>query len=331
MKVDRNQKEMKKNKAHLPVMLTEVLEGLNIQKEGIYIDATFGRGGHSKAILEQLGQQGQVFALDKDSEAEKAAKILSANDPRFHFEKGSFARVYAFCEARGLVGKVAGVLMDLGVSSPQLEEANRGFSFQLEGPLDMRMDQSQGPSAADWLNSAEEAEISRVLKEYGEERFHKKLAHAIIRARTERPIQTTLELVEIIKKANPAWERQRHKHPATRSFQAIRIYINRELEDLIEGLGQALEVLQPTGRLVVISFHSLEDRIVKQFIQKNEQGAGDKLPSYLPLPTSMLDALNQGKKCHRVGKKQKASSTEIAENPRARSAILRVAEKESVL
>lgn len=305
---------------HQSVMVEEVLAGLNIQKQGIYIDATFGRGGHSKAILDQLNQEGRVLAMDKDPEAEQVALELCANDSRFAFRRGSFSGVYAFCQELGLVGKITGILMDLGVSSPQLEQASRGFSFRLEGPLDMRMDPSSGISAAEWLNSAEEAEISRVLKEYGEERYHRRMARAIINARSQAPIVTTLQLAEIITKANPAWER--HKNPATRSFQAIRIYINRELEDLTLGLEQALEVLLPKGRLVVISFHSLEDRIVKRFIQKNEQG--DMIPSYLPLTIH-----NVGKKCHRIGKKIKASQSEIAQNPRSRSAILRIAEKEA--
>lgn len=306
---------------HQAVMVNEVLEGLNIQKQGIYIDATFGRGGHSKAILAKLNEEGRVFAMDKDPEAEQAAKDLSANDPRFVFKRGSFSGVYAYCEELGLVGKIAGILMDLGVSSPQLDKPSRGFSFRLDGPLDMRMDPSSGISAAEWLNTAEEAEISNVLKEYGEERFHKRMARAIINARSQSPITTTLQLAEIITKANPAWER--HKNPATRSFQAIRIYINRELEDLTLGLEQALKVLLPEGRLVVISFHSLEDRIVKRFIQKNEEG--NSVPHYLPLPTE-----NFGKKCLRIGKKRKASEAELALNPRARSAILRVAEKIAV-
>jgi 16S rRNA (cytosine1402-N4)-methyltransferase len=315
MKTNMNKNEIE----HQSIMVNEVLEGLNIQKQGIYIDATFGRGGHTKAILEKLNQEGRVYALDKDPDAELVAQDLSANDSRFSFKRGSFSGVYAFCQQLGLVGKIAGILMDLGVSSPQLDTAARGFSFRLDGPLDMRMDPTVGISAAEWINSAEETEISEVLKEYGEERFHRRMARAIINARSQSPITTTLQLAEIITKANPAWER--HKNPATRSFQAIRIYINRELEDLALGLEQALEVLLPKGRLVVISFHSLEDRIVKRFIQKNEQG--DIVPSYLPLPIH-----NNSKKCHRVGKKIKASMLELAQNPRARSAILRVAEKE---
>lgn len=308
---------------HQSVMVKEVLEGLNIQEQGIYIDATFGRGGHSKAILQQLNKEGRVFAMDKDPEAEAVAKTLSANDARFTFKKGSFSGVYDFCQELGLLGKVSGILMDLGVSSPQLDNPVRGFSFRLEGPLDMRMDPSTGISAAEWLNEAEETEISRVLKEFGEERFHRRIARAIINARSQKPIMTTLELAQIVTKANPAWER--HKNPATRSFQAIRIYINRELEDLASGLEQALEVLLPKGRLVVISFHSLEDRLVKRFIQKNEALDSDNIPSYIPLPIH-----NEKKKCHRVGKKIKPSELEIARNPRARSAILRVAEKEDV-
>ncbi len=309
-----------KEDEHQSVMVKEVLEGLNIQKQGIYIDATFGRGGHSEVILNELSKEGRVIAMDKDPEAQKVAEALSVADPRFVFKRGSFSGIYTLCEELGLLGEVAGILMDLGVSSPQLDTASRGFSFRLDGPLDMRMDPSVGISAAEWLNTAEEAEISRVLKEYGEERFHRRMARAIINARTMSPITTTFQLAEIISKANPAWER--HKNPATRSFQAIRIYINRELEDLALGLEQALEVLQPKGRLVVISFHSLEDRIVKQFIQKNAQGM--IFPSYLPIPPQPM-----GKKCHRIGKKMKASKAEIAANPRARSAILRVAEKEA--
>jgi len=303
---------------HQPVMVEDVIEALNMQAKGIYLDATFGRGGHTKALLEHIEAEGRVWALDRDPEALPIAQSLCAQDPRFFFKKGNFSDLYAFCEEQGIVGSVNGIIMDLGVSSPQLDTPERGFSFRLDGPLDMRMDPTQGTSAAEWINSAEESEIAMVLKEFGEERFHRRIARAIITARVWHPITTTLQLAAIVKKANPIWEQR--KHPATRSFQAIRLWVNRELEALALGLEQGLRVLKPGGRLAVISFHSLEDRMVKQFIRKNEQGT--VIPRHLPVYGDRLNAI-----CRRVGKKKRPSPHEILNNPRARSALLRVTEK----
>lgn len=314
--------ELKNEAEHQSVMVTEVLQGLNIQKEGIYVDATFGRGGHSRALLKQLGSLGRLIALDRDPEAIPFATQLSLEDQRFSFRHVAFSKLGSIMEELGLCGKINGILLDLGVSSPQLDNDLRGFSFRREGPLDMRMDTTTGISAAEWLNSAEEEEIDQVLKEFGEERFHKRIARAIIFARTERPITTTLQLAEIIKKN--VRSREKHKHPATRSFQGIRIFINRELEELSDALEQALKVLAPNGRLVVISFHSLEDRIVKRFIQKNERGI--PLPKNIPIRAEEVEPL-----LRRVGKKMKPSNEEIQNNIRARSAILRVAEKGRIL
>lgn len=312
---------------HISVMVDEVMEGLNIKQNnrqedgvaqnGIFVDATYGRGGHTRALLDHLGKDAKVFAMDRDPEAAKGAHQLEARDPRFHFQSQSFSHLAEFCADYGITGKVNGLLLDLGVSSPQLEEGARGFSFLNKGPLDMRMDPTQGISAADWINTAEESTIQFVLKEYGEERFSKRIAHAIVQARNTSPIHTTDELADIVSKAHPAWEK--HKHPATRSFQAIRIFINNELEELSSCLEQSLTVLAPHGRLVAISFHSLEDRMVKRFIQKYER---DTHPKDLPIQASEVNS-----KLKRVGRKQKPSDKEVSENRRARSAVLRVAER----
>jgi 16S rRNA (cytosine1402-N4)-methyltransferase len=303
---------------HQSVMIQEVLEGLNVQSDGYYIDATFGRGGHARAILAKLGSKGRLWVMDRDPEAIKVALQLEGKDPRVKSWRGSFSGLYAFCKETGILGKVNGITMDLGVSSPQLEIAERGFSFHKEGPLDMRMDPANGISAAEWLNEAEESEISWVLKTYGEERFHRRIARAIIAARKLAPINSTLKLAEIVAKANPAWEK--HKNPATRSFQAIRIFINNELDEISLGLEQTLEILASLGRLAIISFHSLEDRLVKQFIQKHERG--DIYPVGLPV---MGNSFNQSLTW--VNRKIRPSLQEIEQNIRARSAILRVAEK----
>jgi 16S rRNA (cytosine1402-N4)-methyltransferase len=306
------------NIEHIPVMLEPVLQGLNIRSEGIYVDATFGRGGHARAILDKLNQKGRLLVLDRDPEAIFEANTLAASDKRVAVKHGSFRNLYALCEAENVIGKVEGILFDLGVSSPQLDSANRGFSFKSDGPLDMRMDPLTGISAADWLNSEEEAFISTVLKTLGEERFHRRIARAIIAARNVAPITTTRQLAEIVSKANPAWEKI--KHPATRSFQAIRMFINNELEEITLGLDQALEILAEGGRLAVISFHSLEDRLVKRFIQKHEKG--DEYPIGLPILASQMN-----QRLRRLGRSIKPSEREIAKNKRARSAILRLAEK----
>lgn len=303
---------------HESVMVTEVINGLNINPAGIYIDATFGRGGHSRAILEKLNNKGRLLAMDRDIAAVPYANALAKNDARFTFIKSPFSKIIELSESQKVMENVDGILMDLGVSSPQLNTPERGFSFRLMGPLDMRMDQKANHSAADWINAAKEEEIDFVLKTYGEERFHRRIAKAIVNARLEGKISTTQQLSEIISKAHPAWEK--HKHPATRSFQAIRIFINNELGELREALEGSLKALKNHGRLVVISFHSLEDRIVKQFIQSHEQG--ESYPRGLPILNKDIH-----KSLIHVGRKQKPTQEEVSRNVRARSAVLRVAEK----
>jgi 16S rRNA (cytosine1402-N4)-methyltransferase len=303
---------------HLPVLLAEVLENLAIKSDGIYVDATFGRGGHTQAILNQLGPAGRLLALDKDPEAILHARQLFATDARFSIEHGSFASLQACLERQNCFGKVDGILLDLGVSSPQLDDPDRGFSFMRDGKLDMRMNSSQGKDAAEWLASVEEEALAKVLWEYGEERFSRRIARSIVAKRQETPITTTKQLAEIVSAAIPRW--QKGKHPATRSFLAIRIAINQELDDLEQVLVQSLEALTVKGRLAVISFHSLEDRLVKRFIQYHEQG--DVFPAGMPVKQSMYK-----QRLKRIGRAIKPSAREIAFNPRARSAILRIAEK----
>ena len=302
---------------HLPVLLQEAIRGMNIKPDGRYIDGTFGRGGHSEAILACLGDDGRLLAFDKDPRALQTAQDKFSHDPRFTIVQDSFAHMASHIAGQGWDG-VDGVLLDLGVSSPQLDDASRGFSFQKDGPLDMRMDTSRGETAAQWLSSASEKEIAQVLKEYGEERFAKRIARAIVAARKEKAITTTSQLSSIVAAANPAWEKG--KDPATRSFQAIRIYLNRELEDLEQCLSEVSGLLNPGGRLVVISFHSLEDRIVKQFMRK--QSKGDDFPPDLPVTQSQLKP-----KMKLIGKATRASDSEVERNPRARSAVMRIAEK----
>lgn len=303
---------------HLPVLFHEALEALNIIPDGIYIDGTFGRGGHSRAILEALGASGRLLGIDKDPDAIASARHMFADDERFFIRQGSFAELARFADASGFAGRVNGVLLDLGVSSPQLDRAERGFSFLNDGPLDMRMDNSSGISAAEWINVAEADEMAQVFKTYGEERFARRIARAIVEARSAQPIETTGRLAEIVAAANPAWEKG--KHPATRCFQAIRIHINRELDDLRACLDQSLQVLAPGGRLAVISFHSLEDRIVKRFMRDAERG--DPFPAGLPVTEQQRNS-----RLARIGKAIKPSRREVEENPRARSAVLRVAER----
>ena len=305
--------------SHRPVLLDECLDALNIKPEGVYVDATFGRGGHAQEILAKLGPDGRLLGLDKDPQAVATARQKFANDARFSIHHGSFAELAQVVEASGLFGRVNGVLMDLGVSSPQLDDASRGFSFMRDGPLDMRMDNTHGMSASVWLAQAKEAEIARVLKDYGEERFANRIARAIVAARQESLIETTGQLAAIIKSVMPK-QRDQDKHPATRSFQGIRIFINQELDDLRSCLDRVVEVLASGGRLAVISFHSLEDRIVKRFMR--DQARGDDFPSDLPVT---VDQLNP--KMRLVGKAIRASNEELDLNPRARSAVLRVAEK----
>ena len=306
-----------KEYGHTPVLVNEVLNGLKLRPDGFYVDCTFGRGGHTLAILGRLGGEGRVLAFDKDPDAVTFAGKLAESDRRFSCIRGSFTNLYQEIERLGRVGKVDGVLFDLGVSSPQLDEGSRGFSFSKEGELDMRMDPATGISAADWINRAEERELARVLFEYGEERYARRIAAGIARARKQSRITTTTQLAGIIASTVP--KRERDKHPATRSFQGIRIFINNELEELRQGLAAAVKVLASGGRLVVISFHSLEDRIVKRFMR--DLADADPYPKDLPVPTDSLHP-----KLRVVGKVVKPRAEEIESNPRARSARLRIAE-----
>ncbi len=309
---------MNTQQSHVTVLLNEAVSALNIRSNGKYVDATYGRGGHSQRILAQLDAEGQLLAIDKDPQAIEHGQQVAQQDARFTIEHGSFASLEKIILQHGWHGEVDGILIDLGVSSPQLDDAKRGFSFQTDGPLDMRMDTSSGISAAQWIATAKEEDIANVLYEYGEERFSRRIARAIITARQQQPIHTTKQLSAIVAAANPKWEK--HKDPATRSFQAIRIYINNELDDLKECLKQAVSVLKSGGRLVVISFHSLEDRIVKSFIREMEKG--NDLP--LDLPVAHVDVISI---LRHIGKAVKPANMEIENNPRARSAIMRIAEK----
>lgn len=305
---------------HQTVLYAEALEQLAIKPDGIYLDCTFGRGGHSRGILAGLSELGRLLALDRDADAISSAEAEKLNqDPRFELNHASFAELTAVAERKGYTGKVDGILMDLGVSSPQLDIAERGFSFLRDGPLDMRMDTGRGLSAADYLARVEESELVRILFEYGEERFAKRIARAIVSQRQQAPVATTLELARLIEQSVPF--RDKHKHPATRSFQAIRIEINQELEQIKTGLQQALDVLAPGGRLVVISFHSLEDRIVKRFIRDQSGAKND--PGKLPVRERDIE---QGL-LRKIGKSIRAQAQELRDNPRARSAVMRVAEK----
>ncbi len=306
------------DQSHLPVLLAEVTENLSVKADGIYVDATFGRGGHAQEILKRLGENGKLILIDKDPLAIAHAKQTFGKDPRCVIKHGSFAKLSMILEDLGLVGKVDGILLDLGMSSPQLDDADRGFSFQREGKLDMRMNTTEGQSAAQWIATVKEEDLANTLWAYGEERFSRRIARSIVKHRLENPITTTKELAEIVAAAIPRWEKG--KNPATRSFQAIRIEINHELDELKQVLDQCLEGLSVKGRLLVISFHSLEDRIVKRFIQTHEKG-GD-FPPGLPVTHDMWHP-----RLKRIGKAVKPSSQEVAVNARARSAVLRIAEK----
>ena len=304
--------------SHQPVLLREVLAGLSIEPDGVYVDGTFGRGGHAGAILAMLGPEGKLLAMDKDPEAVQSATLQFGSDPRFEIEQGSFTMLGRMVEKQHLQGQVNGLLLDLGVSSPQLDDALRGFSFSADGPLDMRMDSTQGISAAQWLQEADQQQISKVLKTYGEERFSWRIAGAIVASRDAQPLQSTRQLAELIEAAVPV--REKHKHPATRSFQAIRIFINHELDDVIAVLEQVPDMLAVRGRMAVISFHSLEDRIVKRFIR--DEYRGEQPPQEFPLA-----GMDYQPRLKPVGKAIRASEDEVAGNPRARSAVLRIAER----
>lgn len=312
---------MKEVPEHKPVLLQESIAALNIKPNGVYVDATFGRGGHSRLILDNLNENGRLIAFDKDHTAiEHANKNITDN--RFTIVHGSFTKLKQTLTELEYFGKLNGILLDLGVSSPQIDTNERGFSFQQDGPLDMRMDTQTGVSAAEWLADTDEKTIADILWRYGEERFSRRIARKICEYRKTKPLTRTTELADIVKSCYPRPKNKQKKtiNPATRTFQAIRIYVNNELEDLSQVLTDAVEALAPGGRLVVISFHSLEDRIVKQFIRKGVQG--EDLPSNLPL---MQTELNQTLKA--IGKFSLASEEEVQINPRSRSAKLRIAEK----
>ncbi len=305
---------------HLPVLFNEAMRELSIKPDGIYIDCTFGRGGHSKGILQRLDQGGKLLALDRDLDAiqsDYAQELIK--DSRFQLKHSCFSGLQKIVEGLEWLGMVDGILMDFGVSSPQLDNANRGFSFMHDGPLDMRMDCSTGLSAAEWLAEVSEQELMHVLFDYGEERFARRIAHAVITQRLETTLQTTKQFADLVIQAIPI--KEKHKHPATRSFQAVRIAINSELEEIKIVLDQAVNILVPGGKLAVISFHSLEDRIVKRFIRDESRGKYN--PTKLPLLKEELASIRL-KKC---GKAIKAGADELAQNSRARSAVMRIAQR----
>ncbi len=308
--------------AHVPVLLEPVLKGLNLRRDGRYVDGTFGRGGHSRAILEQLNADGQLIAIDRDPQAIASAAPALANDPRLTLIRSEFANLATCIDRRGLTGQVDGLLLDLGVSSPQLDQAERGFSFLRDGPLDMRMDPDSGVAASEWLETVEEAELKRVIKQFGDERYAARIARAVVAARAQTPILRTHELAAIVEQAVPAGRPKRgpKKHPATKTFQAIRIFINKELEQLEAALSQCIDVLAVGGRLCVISFHSLEDRMVKRFIRD----ASREAEQYRGMPNVPAEFQPKLKP---IGKVISATADEIAENVRSRSARLRIAER----
>jgi len=303
---------------HTTVLLHEAVDALVVDPGGFYVDGTFGRGGHTAELLSKLSAEALVVAIDKDPQAIAEGERRFSEDPRLQLVHGSFADLSEIVAQMGKSGELSGVLLDLGVSSPQLDQAERGFSFMRDGPLDMRMDTSKGLSAAEWIASADEQEIARVIKEYGEERFARRMASAVVAERAKTPITRTVQLAGILAAAHPAWERG--KHPATKAFQAIRIFINRELDDLEALLEQIIDTLKVGGRLVVISFHSLEDRRVKRFIRDQDQGI--KLPKNLPIRD-----IDRGVRLIKVGKAVKPAGTEVDGNVRSRSAVMRIAER----
>lgn len=304
------------------MLLEEVLAALAVRPEGLYVDATFGRGGHTARILEALGPQGQLVALDRDPAAIEAGRVRFRQEPRIHLVQAEFAQLAAAVRSQAAQRLCAGILLDLGVSSPQLDDPARGFSFSQDGPLDMRMDPTRGRPVSAWLAQAGRDEIRRVIGTLGEERFAGRIANAIVRARAETPLQTTGELAALVAAAVPT--REGGRHPATRTFQALRMHINDELGQIEQGLSQALPLLAPGGRLVVISFHSLEDRLVKQFMRRHSEP--DAGLAGVPLRAAELRAARPPA-LRRVGRKQRPTDAEIAANPRARSALLRVAER----
>jgi 16S rRNA (cytosine1402-N4)-methyltransferase len=300
----------------VPVLLEEAVEGLNVRADGVYIDCTFGRGGHSRRILQRLGAGGRLIALDRDPDAVRAGEEI--DDARFVMLHGAFGRLAEIASRAG-ISNANGILLDLGVSSPQLEDAGRGFSFRFDGPLDMRMDTSRGTTAAQWLARATESEIREVIRNHGEERFAKQIAAAIVAARARGPVDTTRQLAAIVAQAVPT--REARQDPATRTFQALRIHVNQELEELSLALPQCLDLLAPAGRLVVISFHSLEDRIVKRFLRRH--AAAETLPPRLPVRARDMAP----PRVRLIGRARRPAASETAANPRARSAVMRIAEK----
>jgi 16S rRNA (cytosine1402-N4)-methyltransferase len=305
--------------SHQPVLLAEALASLAVARDACYVDCTFGRGGHAAAVLDALGPDGRLVALDRDPAAIAAARARFGGDPRFTIHHAPFSSLARILEGEGLMGRVAGILLDLGVSSPQLDDPARGFSFQAEGPLDMRMDPTSGESAAQFVARASERELEQTIRELGEDRFAKRIAHAIVAARAAAPIADTARLAAVVAAAVPT--REPGKHPATRTFQALRLRVNRELDELSAVLPQCVAALAPRGRLAVISFHSLEDRAVKRFMRNAAQphaALDPRLPPPPDLPAATLRV---------VGKAQTAGEAELAANPRARSAVLRVAER----
>ena len=306
---------------HVPVLLEEALQALQVKQDGVYVDATYGRGGHAREILQRLGAHGQLLVFDRDPQACEDARRKFGADARMKITQGPFSLLERTIDNLGLAGKINGILFDLGVSSPQLDDARRGFSFRTDGSLDMRMNPQAGESAADWIRRAEENEIARVIREYGEERFAKRIARVIVSEREIEPIMTTRRLAEIVTRAVPS--REKNKDPATRTFQAIRIHVNRELEELREVLPQTIRLLATGGRLVAISFHSLEDRIVKHFLRA--EAKGDDLPPDFPVRHDHFRP-----RLKTVGKAIRAGDAEARRNPRARSAVLRVAERTEV-
>ncbi|MDQ7727471.1 16S rRNA (cytosine(1402)-N(4))-methyltransferase RsmH [Halomonas sp. SpR8] len=302
---------------HTSVLLEGAVDALVHDDQGVYLDGTFGRGGHSRVILDRLGKQGQLLAMDRDPQAIAAAAAI--DDPRFQITQREFAQLADYARELGVFGKLSGVLLDIGVSSPQLDDPERGFSFMRDGPLDMRMDPTQGQSVADFLARASEADIAYVFKTYGEERYAKRLARAVVTRRVEKPFTHTVDLAEVLKVAHPAWEKGRH--PATKAFQGLRIFVNGELEQLDSALDAALEALAPGGHLVVISFHSLEDRRVKRFIRHHVRG-DTHLPRGVPIRDDQLN-----RRLEALGKGQRPSEQEVDANPRSRSAVMRAARK----
>lgn len=309
--------------SHVTVLLKEAVDGLNIKADGLYVDGTFGRGGHSREILSRLGPNGRLFGIDRDPQAVEVANKLKADDPRFDIIHGPFSGLAQYLEERGLTGKVDGVLLDLGVSSPQLDDAERGFSFLRDGPLDMRMDNTRGETAAEWLERADAKDIAWVIRTFGEDKFSGPIARAIKAHLADgKPLTRTRELAKVIEDITPKHKLEKGKHPATRTFQAIRIYINSELEEIEKALKGSLVALAPQGRLSVISFHSLEDRMVKRFMRRQSQG--EPLPPGLPLTE---DQINETRTMKTVGKALKPSDGEVDQNTRSRSSVLRVAER----